>query len=102
MDLAAIRGLDGVGWTPGPAECAMAAYFASRKQIRLRLLHSCSVLLTQLSPQGAGRIQSLRAFRRARLRPKNILFWSFSGYVAAMATLVMSFRIERTSRDVIW
>ena len=30
----------------GPAEGAMAAYFASRKQIRLRLLHFGFVLLT--------------------------------------------------------
>ena len=30
-----------------------------------------------------------------------MLVWSISGYVAAMATLVMSFRIERTSRDAI-
>ena len=53
---------------PGPAECAMAAYFASRKQIRL-LISAISALCLQhcLSPQGAGRIQPLRAFRRAKV-----------------------------------
>ena len=40
----------------GPAEGAMAAYFASRKQIRLWLLHSALCFQHCLRPQGAGRI----------------------------------------------
>ena len=33
--------------------------------------------------------------------PQNTLFWTISGSVAAGSTLVMSLRIERTSRDMI-
>ena len=39
--------------------------------------------------------------RGAILGVKNTLFWCIAGYVAAMAILVMSFRIEWISRDVI-
>ena len=50
----------GVSWNrSGLAESAEAVLSASRADC------ICFVLLTQLSPQGAGRIQSLRAFRRA-------------------------------------
>ena len=44
---------------------------------------------------------SLRDSRRGTSRLKNTLFWSISGYVAATAILVMSFRIERDSRHLI-
>ena len=62
MDLAAKRRL-GKGWSGlagvGPAEGAMAAYFASRKQIRFcRIWISASVFSHGLARQGAGRIQS--------------------------------------------
>ena len=49
-------GLDGVG----PAECAMAAYFASRKQIRLLTSAVSFCLPTRLSPQ-----EGLAVFNRS-------------------------------------
>ena len=54
-----------------------------------------------LAMRQGRRIQSLRAFRRARPRPKNILFWSISGYVAVSEVLVRSLRIERINQDSI-
>ena len=44
----------------GPAEGAMAAYFASRKQIRFRLLQFLLLDLTRLSPQ-----EGLAVFNRS-------------------------------------
>ena len=46
----------------GPAEPAEAAY---SRFARNQVSDFFSVLLTRLGPQGAGRIQSFRAFRRA-------------------------------------
>ena len=67
MDFAAKKRVGKTEMGLGPAECAMAAYFASRKQIRI--LHGFLLgAPTRLSPKGAGRIQSLRAFRRAGKR----------------------------------
>ena len=80
MDFGAERSLE-KGWRRGgegrkkgcPAEGAMAAYFASRKQVRILHSDSLSGASTRLSPQGAGRIQSLRAFRRAmELKKSNL------------------------------
>ena len=52
----------------GPAECAMAAYFASRKQVRLLTSAVSATAFNTAEPAGgAGRIQPLRAFRRAKM-----------------------------------
>ncbi len=63
----------GKGWrrleNVGPAESAEAAYFASRKQNRMSESAFLFLYSTRLS-QGLGRIQPLRAFRRARLDSK--------------------------------
>ena len=48
----------------GPAEAAVAAYFASRKQIRISA-SAFRLCASNTAAAGAGRIQSLRAFRRA-------------------------------------
>ena len=68
----------GLGWSGrGLAEGALAAYSRfARNQIRI--LHFSILPLSALClqhgwcPQGAGRIQALRAFRRARLITNNI------------------------------
>ena len=68
MVLAAKRSVGRTRMGLGPAECAMAAYFASRKQIRLLTSAVSATGFNTAEPAGgAGRIQSLRAFRRAGL-----------------------------------
>ena len=70
MDLASKRRFVG-GWRGsddvGPAEGAMAAYFASRKQIRLRLCAFNTALtrkgLAVLSPQSGTRPAPVPEFR---------------------------------------